>query len=156
MAIGLEERLRQVLYGVIEDEGCELVHLQYSPAGSKSALRIYIDKPGGVTVEDCQQISERVGAVLDVEDFIPSHYTLEVSSPGLERPLFREQDYIRFQGRRARLKTKSAINGQKNFKGVLQRYERGTVYVKEDDKTETVAIPLDDIQKANLVFEFKD
>jgi ribosome maturation factor RimP len=154
--MGLEERLRQVLEGVIEDEACEMVHLEFMAAGSNSALRIFIDKPAGITVEDCQQVSERVSAVLDVEDLIPTRYTLEVSSPGLERPLFREKDYIRFQGRRARLRTKLPISGQKNFKGILERCDAGILYLKADDRVETVAISLDNIQKANLVFEFKD
>ena len=148
----VQERLRQVLQAAIGDEGYEMIHMELARAGTRSALRIFIDKPGGITLDDCQQVSERVSAILDVEDLIPVQYTLEVSSPGLDRPLLREQDYVRFQGRRARVRTRLAVNGQRNFKGVLQRCQEGTVYLQEDDKREPVPIPLENIQKANLLF----
>ena len=148
----VQERLRQVLQAAIEDEGYEMIHMELALAGTRSVLRIFIDKPGGITLDDCRQVSERVSAILDVEDLIPVQYTLEVSSPGLDRPLLREQDYVRFQGRRARVRTRLAINGQRNFKGVLQRCQEGTVYLQEDDQGEPVPIPLENIQKANLLF----
>lgn len=150
--MGLEAQLSQLLRQAVEEEGYELVHLELDPARGNSILRIYIDKPGGVTLEDCQAVSEKAGVMLDVEDMIPYRYTLEVSSPGLDRPLVREQDYVRFQGRRARVKTRLAINGQRNFKGVLQHCGNGRVTLLEDDKPDPVEIPLENIQKANLLF----
>ncbi|HEV8131306.1 MAG TPA: ribosome maturation factor RimP [Acidobacteriota bacterium] len=151
-----QERLGQLLHDAVEEEGYELVHHEFLNAGEHSLLRIYVDKPGGITLDDCSQVSEKLSVLLDVEDLIPHHYTLEVSSPGLDRPLFKEQDYVRFQGRLARVKTRFAVNGQRNFKGVLHSCENGQVTLLENEKSEPVHIALDNIQKANLIFEFKN
>ncbi len=154
--MSMRERLSQLLQQAVEEEGYELVHHEFLGLGEQSVLRIYLDKLGGVTLDDCTQVSEKVSLLLDVEDFIPHRYTLEVSSPGLDRPLFKEQDYVRFQGRRARVNTRQAINGQRNFKGRLQHCENGSVLLLEDDKRDPVEIPLENIRKANLIFEFKN
>ncbi|MBI2822732.1 MAG: ribosome maturation factor RimP [Acidobacteria bacterium] len=157
--MGTEERLTELLRRTVEEDGYELVYLELPRAGGRSALRLFIDRidrPGQVTVEDCQHISERVSVVLDVEDLIPCRYMLEVSSPGLDRPLFKEQDYVRFQGRRARVRTRLAINGQRNFRGVLQQCRDGRVTLLEEDTKTPVEIPLENIKKANLLFEFEN
>ena len=154
--MSITEPLRQLLQKAVDEEGFELVHCEFLGAGEQSVLRIYLDKPGGVTLEDCSQISEKVSLLLDVEDLIPHRYTLEVSSPGLDRPLFKELEYVRFQGKRARVTTRQAINGQRNFRGVLQHCENGVVVLREDDKRDPVEIALENIWKANLIFEFKN
>lgn len=153
--MGTEDRLSQLLQRAVEEEGYELVYLELPRPASHPFLRIYIDRPTGIALEDCRWVSEKLSVLLDVEDLIPHQYTLEVSSPGLDRPLVKEQDYVRFQGRRAKLKTKLAINGQRNFKGVLQHCEGGKVVLLEDKKEKPVEIVLENIQKANLVFELK-
>jgi ribosome maturation factor RimP len=132
------------------------VYSELPRSGGQSALKVYIDKPNGITLEDCRHVSEKVSVMLDVEDLISARYTLEVSSPGLDRPLLKEQDYVRFQGRRAKLRTRTAINGQRNFKGVLGHCQNGAVVLLEDDKKSPIEISLDNIQRANLLFELKN
>jgi ribosome maturation factor RimP len=145
-------RARELVRGVVEAEGYELLHVEYQPAGASSMLRIYIDKPGGVNLSDCQRVSRHVGVLLDVEDFIPHQYTLEVSSPGIERPLFHEGDYLRFQGSEIRLTTTEKIDGRRNFIGVLTGFSAGAAEV--DCEGRTYKIPLEKIKKANLVYRF--
>src|SRR5215210_163476 len=110
----IEERVQEIASQVATDQGLELVHAEVAGPDGRPILRIFIDKPEGVTHEDCSQVSHHLSTVLDVEDFIHSAYTLEVSSPGLERGLYKRQDYERFAGSLARMKTKRAINGQRN------------------------------------------
>lgn len=130
-------------------EGLELVHVEFQREAGGRILRLYIDQPGGVTLDDCVNISRQAGDLLDVnlEDIGP--YNLEVSSPGSDRPLSRETDYDRFKGNVARVKTIRPIDGQKNFKGVLAGVSAGKVLLSIGDKT--VAIPLREIQRARLV-----
>ena len=111
--------MRAIAERVAIDHGLELVHAEVAGPDNKPIVRIFIDKPAGVTHGDCSEVSLHVGTILDVEDFIHSSYTLEVSSPGLERGLYKRADYERFAGNRARMKTKRAINGQRNFRGKL-------------------------------------
>ena len=116
-------------------------------------VRIYIDKPSGISHEDCQVISDQVGTVLDIEDLIPGSYTLEVSSPGLTRRLTKESDFHRFRGRLVKIQTKLPINGMKTLRGILLGLEGGTVTV-ELKKAEFVEVPLESIAKANLDIDF--
>ena len=116
-------------------------------------VRIYIDKPSGISHEDCQVISDQVGTVLDIEDLIPGSYTLEVSSPGLTRRLTKESDFHRFRGRLVKIQTKLPIDGMKTLRGILLGLEGGTVTV-ELKKAELVKIPLGSIAKANLDIDF--
>src|SRR5881396_2545412 len=112
-------RVQELAERVAIDHGLELVHAEVAGPENKPIVRIFIDKPAGVTHEDCSQVSLHVGTILDVEDFIHSSYILEVSSPGLERGLYKREDYERFAGSLAKLRTRSAINGQRNFRGRL-------------------------------------
>ena len=116
----------------VEAEGYELVHVEYLPRGAASILRLYIDRPGGVTVDDCQHVSRHVSVLLDVEDLIPHHYVLEVSSPGIERPLFKQSDYSRFAGKEIRLTTNEKIEGRKNFVGLLHGISEGVVELESE------------------------
>src|SRR6266480_1959224 len=115
----IQERVQEIAERVAIDNGVELVHSEVAGPQGKPILRIFIDKPNGVTHEDCAGVSLHLGTILDVEDFIHSPYTLEVSSPGLERGLYKQGDFERFAGNLAKLRTNSPIGGQRNFRGRL-------------------------------------
>ena len=148
----IEERVQAIAERAAIDHGLELVHAEVAGPENKPIVRIYIDKPGGVTHQDCSAVSLHVGTVLDVEDFIHASYTLEVSSPGLERGLYKRQDYERFAGSHAKLRTRRPLNGQRNFRGQLLGIE-GEDVLFEDRTSGRVKIPLDSIAKANLEFD---
>jgi len=145
----IEERVQAMAERVAIDHGLELVHAEVAGPDNKPIVRIFIDKPAGVTHEDCSAMSFHLGTVLDVEDFIHSSYTLEVSSPGLERGLYKRADYERFAGSLARLRTRRAINAQRNFRGRLLGID-GDEVLFEDRTSGSVRIALDAIAKANL------
>jgi len=147
------DRLRRVIREVIEGQGYELVDVEFKGAGNSSVLRLFIDKPAGISHRDCELVSEQVGTVLDVEDLIPFSYTLEVSSPGLDRKLVKESDYTRFDGKLARIQTRIPLNQQKVFRGRLQGLHDGKVRL-ELPKGDLLEIPLDVIQEARLEFDW--
>ena len=145
----IETRVQEIAERVAIDHGLELVHAEVAGPDNKPIVRVFIDKPQGVTHDDCSEVSTHLGTILDVEDFIHASYTLEVSSPGLERGLYKRADYERFAGSNAKMKTRQAINGQRNFRGLLLGVE-GDEVVFEDRTNGRVQIPLDLITKANL------
>lgn len=151
-ASSILERVQAIADKVATDLGLELVHVEVAGPENKPIVRIFVDKPGGVTHEDCADVSLHVGTHLDVEDFIHSAYTLEVSSPGLERGLYKRADYERFAGSRAKLKTQQPINGQRNFRGRLLGLE-GDDVLFEDRTSGRVSLPLELVVKANLEFD---
>jgi ribosome maturation factor RimP len=154
MSMGVEwDRIRHLIQGVVESQGYELVDAELKGAGNNSVLRIFIDRAAGISHHDCGLVSEQVGTVLDVEDVIPFSYTLEVSSPGLERKLVRESDYTRFDGKLARIQTRIALNQQKVFRGRLKGLHNGRVRL-ELPKGDVLEIPLDVIQEARLEFDW--
>src|SRR5437763_8220359 len=154
MSMGVEwERVRSLIQEVVESQGYELVDAEFKGGGKSSILRIFIDKPTGISHHDCELISEQVGTVLDVEDLIPSAYTLEVSSPGLDRKLVKDSDYTRFDGKLARIQTRIPLNQQKVFRGRLQGLHGGKVRL-ELSKGDILEIPLDVIQEARLEFDW--
>ena len=136
---------------IVESEGLELVDIEFQREGRGWVLRVYIDKAGGVTLNDCTIVSQQLSALLDIEDPIDTAYTLEVSSPGLTRPLKKEEDYKKYEGHLVQIKTYQPINGQKIFRGTLLGIEEGIV--KVEIKGKIYEIPLDSIAKANLDFE---
>ncbi len=142
-------RVQEIAERVAIDQGLELVHAELAGPENKPIVRVFIDKPQGVTHEDCAQVSIHLGTILDVEDFIHASYTLEVSSPGLARGLYKRADYERFVGSEAKLKTRQPIQGQRNFRGRLLGIDGNDVLV-EDRTSGQVRIPLDLIVKANL------
>jgi ribosome maturation factor RimP len=148
-------RVRQVVQQVVESQGYELVDVEFKGAGKNSLLRIFIDKPAGVSHEDCELVSEQVGTVLDVEDLISSSYTLEVSSPGLDRKLFKEADYIRFAGKLAKIQTRIPLEHQKVFKGRLRGLQDGKIQL-ELPKGALLEIPLDVVSEARLEFDWEE
>ena len=142
-------RVQELAEQVAIDHGLELVHTEVAGPENKPIVRVFIDKPNGVTHDDCSEVSTHLGTVLDVEDFIHAPYTLEVSSPGLERGLYKPADYERFAGSSAKIKTRQPINGQRNFRGRLLGLD-GDHTLFEDVTNGRVRIPLDIITKANL------
>src|SRR5204863_2340864 len=119
------DRIRQLVAEVIEGQGYELVEFVLRGGGKDWVMRVFIDQPAGISHHDCELVSEQVGTVLDVEDLIPFAYTLEVSSPGLDRKLVKEGDYTRFDGKLARIQTRIPLNQQKVFRGRLQGVHDG-------------------------------
>ncbi len=149
----LIERLEAVAEPVVSGAGCELVDLRCLVENGRNILRLYADKSGGLTIDDCVAISRELGAVLDVEDIMPGRYSLEVSSPGLERPLKKEKDFLRFIGKTVKLKTSLPMEGRSNFKGRLESVHDGVIEILDD--TEKVwSLKINDIKRANLVAEF--
>jgi ribosome maturation factor RimP len=154
MSMGVEwDRIRRLIEEVVEGQGYELVEAEIKGAGNNAVLRIFIDKPAGISHHDCELVTEQVGTVLDVEDLIPSSYTLEVSSPGLERKLVKESDYTRFDGKLARIQTRIPLNQQKVFRGRLRGLQNGKVQL-ELPKGDVFEIPLDVIREARLEFDW--
>ena len=143
------DRVQAIAERVAIDQGLELVHAEVAGPENKPIVRIFIDKPNGVTHQDCSEVSLHVGTVLDVEDFIHASYTLEVSSPGIERGLYKLQDYDRFAGSLAKIRTRKPLNGQRNFRGRLLGID-GEDVLFEDRTSGRVTIPFEIIAKANL------
>lgn len=146
------ERIRAMAERVATSEGLTLVDVELKGGRSNSLLRVSIDKPVGVSHADCQLVSEQLSAVLDVEDPFPGKYTLEVSSPGLDRKLSKPSDFTHFVGRRARLVVREAIENQRVFEGRLAGFENGRVRVDLGERG-LQELDLTNIQKAQLVVE---
>lgn len=145
----IEEDLRQVVEGL----GYEYVMARLSGPSRRPRLTVYMDRPGGVTLDDCQKVSERLSVLLDMLDPIPSSYELIVSSPGLDRPLVKEGDFIRFAGRLASIKRGRADGKKETVQGRLLGFEAGAVMLEREGKTE--AIPINDIEEAHVVYEWE-
>lgn len=131
---------------------CELAWVDYVQESGNWILRVVIDSENGVNVDDCAAVSRQLSTLLDVEDFIPHSYNLEVSSPGLDRPLRRADDYRRFAGERVRIKTSESVRGRKVHRGILRGLE-GDDVVLEDDSGERLNLPLGRIAEARLEVE---
>ncbi|MDD1783910.1 ribosome maturation factor RimP [Enterovibrio sp. ZSDZ35] len=149
---GLEKQLHALLEAPVEALDYELVGLEFVRAGQHSTLRIFIDHENGITVEDCAEVSRQVSAVMDVEDPITVAYNLEVSSPGLERPLFKAEHYQRFIGHEVTIVLKMAMQNRRKWKGDILSIEGETVTISVDGNEEAFA--LSNIAKANLVPSF--
>ena len=154
------EQVRVVASRVAESYGLEIFDVQFRREAPGMILRVQIDRPGpaasaedSVSVEDCARVSRDMSAILDVEDMVPTAYTLEVSSPGLDRPLRRPGDYSRFAGRRAKIVMRERVDGQGFFKGRLGGLEGSDVLIEGDDRR-THRVPLHLITRANLEVEF--
>lgn len=144
------EKIRNMAERVASSEGLALVDVELKGGRTNQLLRIYIDKPGGVSHADCQNVSEQMSALLDVEDLFPGPYTLEVSSPGLERKLVKAGDYEYFTGRRARLVLREPLEGQRVLEGRLAGYDAGRVRL-EVSEGKACELELANIAKARLV-----
>lgn len=146
--------LEALLAPVILAQGCELWGLEFSTQGRHSLLRVYIDSPAGVMLEDCERISRQISAVMDVEDPIASAYTLEVSSPGLDRQLYTPSQFISYIGHRIAVRLRAPYQGRRRFQGLLNGLEDGDLVLQVDD-TEYL-LPLESIDKANVVPVFAE
>jgi ribosome maturation factor RimP len=147
------ERVREIAERVGASEGIEIVDVELLGAGRNRMLRIYIDKPEGISHADCERISQDVGTILDVEDVVPGDsYTLEVSSPGLERKLSRPRDFERFIGRKAKIVLREPIDNQRRWEGTLAGFANGVVTLEAAGRS--IQFDLGQIEKANLKFEW--
>lgn len=151
--VDIKEKIRKLIEIPIMQKNIELVDLEWRRENRGWVLRIYIDKPGGVTIRDCVKISELVGRILDEEDIIHHSYNLEVSSPGIERPLVKKEDFERFRGEKAKIVLKNPISGRRNFLGVILGTKGDLILLEADNKT--WEIPFSEIKKANLQPEIK-
>jgi ribosome maturation factor RimP len=148
----LEQKLTEMLNAPVEAIGFELVGIEFIRAGKHSTLRVYIDSENGIDVDDCADVSRQVSAVLDVEDPISTEYNLEVSSPGMDRPLFKASHYANVIGETVNLKLNLPQDGRRNFKGVLTQNTDTHIHVTVDGQE--FVLPLSNISKANLVPNF--
>ena len=151
----IETRIREIAAGVAAENGLEFVHSELVGARGSMTVRVFIDKPGGVSHEDCAIVSRAMDARMDTEDLIPTAYILEVSSPGLERGLYSLEDFKRFGGSQAKVKTREALNGQRNFRGKIVAVEDENIVF--DDRTNgTVRFPYGLVVKANLEIDLEE
>ncbi|MCI0454968.1 MAG: ribosome maturation factor RimP [Candidatus Dadabacteria bacterium] len=146
------DSVREILDPLLQEEDFELVDIEYRREGQGWILRIYIDKDGGVTVEDCARISRELGVLLDVNDIIPGKYNLEVSSPGLTRALKKVRDFEKFKGKLVKIKTKTDIQERRIFIGRLLDFVGNVASVEIDERI--FFIPYDEIERANLELDF--
>jgi ribosome maturation factor RimP len=150
------QKLQELCEPVVTGQGYELVDLEFrNEPGSGWVLRVFIDKhqEGGVSLDDCASVSRELSAVLDVADAIGPAYSLEVSSPGLNRPLKKEADFARFIGKKAKIRTRHPVGeSRRNFSGTLVAVAGGKVKIDVGDQV--CEVPVEDVEKANLVYEF--
>jgi ribosome maturation factor RimP len=150
----LKDRLTSVIEPVVNGLGYELVLLEYAPSRRTGTLRLFIDAAAGIQIEDCERVSREVAATLDVEDPIPSAYRLEVSSPGLDRPLVTADHFRRFAGEKVRIEMLVPVGGQKRFRGVLRGTD-GRVVMLETETAQEVSLPLADIERARVIPDYE-
>ena len=148
-----EQKTEKLLMPIMEANGFELVDVEYVKEAGNWYLRAYIDKPGGITVDDCEVVNRELGDLLDRDDFIDESYILEVSSPGLGRPLKKERDFIRSKGEEVEIRTYRMVDRQKEFRGVLKAWDKDTVTIEYEDGQEQV-FERDNIALIRLAFEF--
>lgn len=148
----LEQKLQELLQGSVEDLGCELWGIECQCVGRYLTVRLFIDKEGGVTVEDCADVSRQVSAVLDVEDPIADKYNLEVSSPGLDRPLFTLNQFERYLGQEILLHLRIPVADRRKWQGQLAKIKNDMITLIVDGKEQVLAFG--NIQKANVVPKF--
>jgi len=142
------DRVRVIVDPILSHEGMELVDVEYRRESRGWVLRLYLDKEGGITLDDCTRVSQEVGRILDVEDFIQNPYTLEVSSPGLSRRLKTEKDFLKYRGHLIKVKTLDSIENQRQFKGRLLGIFEDRLEIESDRGI--FRIPLSNVARANL------
>lgn len=148
-----EQKTEEILNPIVEEYGFELVDVEYVKEGSTWYLRAYIDKPGGICIDDCEAVSRRLSDILDEKDYIDDTYILEVSSPGLGRPLRKEKDFRRSLGEEVEVRTYRMIEKQKEFTGILKEYDEKTVTIEEDGGNVRI-FEKSDIALIRLAFDF--
>ena len=148
----IRDRVFELIEPLLYEIGYELVEVEYLSSYGRWVLRLYIDKEKGVTIDDCADVSRQLGDIIDIKEIIDHEYVLEVSSPGLNRPLRREKDFIRAIGNKIKLKMKEAVNGQKHFTGVLKNCTDGIVFLESSG--DNIELPFNDIEKSSIVYDF--
>ncbi len=148
-----EARTEELILPLMEEFGFELVDVEFVKEGDTKYLRTYIDKDGGITIDDCEKVARRMNDLLDEEDFIEESYVFEVSSPGLDRPLKKEKDFIRNMGKEVEIRTYRALEGQKEFFGTLSGYTEDTVTIVTEEE-ETKTFEKKEIALIRLAFDF--
>lgn len=151
--VNYEEKTEKLVLPIIEENNFELVDVEYVREGGNYFLRVYIDKEGGITIDDCEVVSRSLSELLDEDDFIPDAYILEVSSPGLGRPLKKEKDFDRNIGKEVEVKLYKQINKQKEYSGILVSYDTDKIEL-EIDEDETMEILRSNIALIRLAFDF--
>lgn len=150
------EKIKEVIMPILEQEKVELVDMEYVRSGGTWILRFYIDKPTGVTIGDCERVSERIGMELDILDIIQVPYILEVSSPGLERELKTENDFVRSLGKLVQITTSEAINGKHVFQGILRGFDHGCIFIKDKGTDKIIEIPREKVTSARLAVDWAE
>jgi ribosome maturation factor RimP len=154
MAESVASKIEEIAQRVAASEGLELVEVEVKGGGQHRFVRISIDKPEGVSHGDCELISHQVGTILDVEDVVPGgQYTLEVSSPGVERKLLKALDFERFQGKKAKVTLREPVDGRRNWEGTLAGIEDGLIRL-DLERGDPLRFRFEQVQKANLKFEW--
>lgn len=148
----VKETLERIIKKAVEGEGYEFVDLQFFQSKGRWILRVYVDSPSGITLEDCVKVTKILDPLLDVEDIIPHSYNLEVSSPGLDRPLKKPEDFKRFAGKKALIILKEKFQGRKKLKGEIVLVKEEGVVIKENE--DCIEVDFNMIKKAHLVPEF--
>src|SRR5579863_977771 len=153
MREAVASKIEEIAQRVAESEGLELVEVEVKGGGNSRFVRISIDKPEGITHADCELVSQQVGTILDVEDVVPGgSYTLEVSSPGVERKLVKPHDFERFQGKKAKITLRAPVEGRNHWEGTLSGFDDGQIAL-EVQPGNIIRLPFDQVHKANLKFE---
>lgn len=150
-----EPELQERLSVLIGSMGYELLGCELAQMGSRQVFRLYIDSPVGVTADDCSKVSRQVSALMDAEDPLRGRYLLEVSSPGIDRPLFELKHFASFVGSKVNLRLQMPIDGRRKFKGVLVQVEGEDIHLQVEDIEQTVVIPFSAIDRANVIGEIK-
>jgi len=153
-AMRTKATLEALIEPVVSALDYELVGIEHLSQGKRSLLRLYIDSEQGITLDDCERVSHQVSGLLDVEEPLRGEYTLEVSSPGLDRPLFKPEHYARFVGHKVRVRLHAPVEGRRKYVGVIEGLEDEHTLVLDVEGEGRLALPLADIDKANLVPEF--
>ncbi len=147
-----EKKTEELLLPIMEEHQFELVDIEYVSEGGTFYLRVYIDKPGGITVDDCEVVSRKVSDLLDKKDFIDDSYLLEVSSPGLGRQLKKDKDFDRSMGKEVEIRLYKPFQGRKEYKGVLQAYSKDIVTIRDDEGE--ITLNRAEIALIRLAFDF--
>lgn len=150
---GLIEHIREIVEPLISEMDLNLVDIEYKREAGGWVLRVYIDKEGGVSLDDCANVSQEIGVLLDVRDIIPHSYNLEVSSPGLDRALKQTKDFLRYRGKKVKVRCFEPIGNRRNFTGTIKDVENEAVIII-DSEGKRWCIPLQNIEKARLVIDF--
>jgi ribosome maturation factor RimP len=147
-------KLTQIIEPIVDEMKFELVDVEYLSEHGRWVLRIYLDKEGGITLDECARVSREVGDLIDVKDIVEHKYVLEVSSPGLNRPLKREKDFQRAVGKKIKIKMVIPVEGRRHFAGYLRKFQEGTLYLEVENNL--VPLSLRDVKRSKVVYEFED